>query len=961
MTIAVAKKTSLKFLICSSLLLVHLFAVANLLAATAVRHEEPAKPSRIIVADDASYAPFAFLDADGKPAGITIDIWKLWSSKTGIPVEFQLTQWNEALDAVLTGKADAIGGLFKTEERQQKFDFTHSFFTISTSVFFHQQIHGIRGIEDLHGFPIGVVGGDSAEELIRQYHPKTLLMPYPGMEDLIKAAVSGEVKVFVADSEVARFYLAKHDQQGIIRESTQPVAANALHAAVTKGNLATLAAIQDGFNRITAKEIEGILAFWTGRSLLQRIPWPQVWFSIGIVLAGVVLILCWNIQLRRTVRKILQDAEHRNQQLRESEERFSKAFASSPAPMVISDIQSGRFIDVNDQWLRMLEYSREETIGRTSYEQGIWEDPQTRTSLGKKIRECGSFRDEPVRFVTKSGAIRDTLWSAETINLSGQPAMLSLIFDYTERKKIEDALRESESYNKVIFHDSHVPLAVIDPATSRFIDGNQATLRLYGLAHRDELQGKHPADLSVPVQYDGRPSAQAAAERIRQALQQGSVFFEWHHQRPNGDVWDGEVQLMTFCHGGRQLIQLSLQDITRRKQAEREQEKLHQQLMQSQKMESVGRLAGGVAHDFNNMLSVILGHTEMALIATSPDHPILDHLKNIQEAAQRSADLTRQLLAFARKQTVAPRVLDVNTTVAGMLNMLERLIGEDIALQWQPCTDPVPIRMDPSQIDQVLVNLCVNSRDAIAGTGTITIATASATLDQAFCAAHPGASPGEFITLTVHDNGSGMSPETLAHLFEPFFTTKEVGIGTGLGLATVYGIVKQNNGFIAVDSTPGRGTTFQIYFPRIGDAIENVQEHLLPASAALGRETILLVEDGAMMLDITSAMLTQLGYTVLAANSPGEAHQLASDNAGDIHLLITDVIMPTMNGRELATSLQRLYPGIKCLFMSGYTADVIAHHGVLEEGVHFLAKPFTINDLATKVREALATALSPDH
>jgi two-component system, cell cycle sensor histidine kinase and response regulator CckA len=413
------------------------------------------------------------------------------------------------------------------------------------------------------------------------------------------------------------------------------------------------------------------------------------------------------------------------------------------------------------------------------------------------------------------------------------------------------------------------------------------------------------------------------------------------------------VQLITFSHGDRQLLQLSLQDITRRKQAEREKEKLHQQLMQSQKMESVGRLAGGVAHDFNNMLSVILGHTELALERTSADHPLYDRLKNIQEAAQRSADLTRQLLAFARKQTVVPRVLDINATVAGLLNMLERLIGENIVLLWQPGADISSIRVDPSQIDQLLVNLCVNARDAIEDNGTITIATAAVTLDKVYCAEHPGAVPGEYVALTVSDNGSGMSPETLSHLFEPFFTTKEVGKGTGLGLATVYGIVKQNDGFIAVDSKPERGTTFQIFFPRLDDATESAEENQQPTTATLGHETILLVEDGDMMLDITSTMLTILGYTVLPANSPAEAHKLAGEHAGKIQLLITDVIMPTMNGRELASSLQGLYPGLKCLFMSGYTANVIAHHGVLDKGVHFLAKPFTMKDLATKVRETL--------
>jgi two-component system, cell cycle sensor histidine kinase and response regulator CckA len=641
--------------------------------------------------------------------------------------------------------------------------------------------------------------------------------------------------------------------------------------------------------------------------------------------------------------------------LRESEQRFSKAFSLSPAPMVISDILTGRFIDVNEQWLRMLEHTREETIGRTSYEQGIWDDPTTRTRLGKRLKEEGSFQDEPIRFITKSGAVRDALWSAETVNLGGSEVMLSLIYDFTERKKAEDALRESESYNKMLFHDAHIPLAVLDPQSHRFIDANQAALRIYGFPEEGQLLGKQPEDISAPLQYDGRPSEVAAAEKFHQAFEQGSVIFEWRHQRPNGSFWDAEVHLVSFTHRSRQLMQLSLQDITGRKQAESEREKMQHQLLQSQKMESIGRLAGGVAHDFNNMLSVILGHVELALKPMKPTHPLFPRLQNIRKAAERSSALTGQLLAFARKQTVTPKVLDLNATVAGMLNMLRRLIGENIDLVWMPGSDPGAIKIDPSQLDQILMNLCVNARDAIGDTGTITIETDTTTLDEASCAAYPGAIPGEYARLTVSDNGCGMVSETLSHLFEPFFTTKKMGQGTGLGLATIYGIVRQNNGFINVYSEPNRGSTFRIYLPRRTPIPEQKSKATAANPAARGIETILLVEDEPMILDITTTMLELQGYTILAAATPSEALRLAREQAGAIHLLMTDVVMPEMNGRDLAEKLLALYPDLKLLFMSGYTANVIAHHGVLDEGVHFIQKPFSLKDLAAKVRETLNT------
>ncbi len=390
-----------------------------------------------------------------------------------------------------------------------------------------------------------------------------------------------------------------------------------------------------------------------------------------------------------------------------------------------------------------------------------------------------------------------------------------------------------------------------------------------------------------------------------------------------------------------------------RKQAEEERVKLQQQLTQAQKMESVGRLAGGVAHDFNNMLGVILGHAEMASLQVDPALPIYSDLQEIRKAADRSANLTRQLLAFARKQTIIPKVLDLNETVAGMLKMLQRLIGEDIHLNWQPDMNLWPIKVDPSQIDQILANLCVNARDAITDIGVITIETGNRVLDEEFCENHAGYIPGEYVLLIFSDNGCGMGKETLDKLFEPFFTTKGQGKGTGLGLATVYGIVTQNNGFINVYSEPGQGTTFSIYMPRYEGKSEQLRMVGTTEVSRDHHETILLVEDEPAILIMTKKLLEKLGFKVLSASTPGEAFKVAADYTGTLHLLITDVIMPDMTGRELARSIQSLYPSIKCLFMSGYTADVIAHHGVLEEGVHFIPKPFSRDELINKVHEVL--------
>lgn len=398
-----------------------------------------------------------------------------------------------------------------------------------------------------------------------------------------------------------------------------------------------------------------------------------------------------------------------------------------------------------------------------------------------------------------------------------------------------------------------------------------------------------------------------------------------------------------------------IQDITERKQTQDELKKLESQFIQAQKMESVGRLAGGVAHDYNNISGIIIGYAELVMGSLDPQDRLYAHLEEILTAAHRAADITRQLLAFARKQTVAPIVIDVNKTVEGMLKILKRLIGENIELAWLPGEGTWPVKIDPTQVDQILANLCVNAKDAISDIGKVTIETRNIVLDEDYCADHVGFVPGAFAQLAISDDGEGMTPETLEKVFEPFFTTKGVGQGTGLGLATVYGIVKQNNGFINVYSEPRKGTTIKIYLPRQGGQAEKIDNEK-SAQLPLGHgETILLVEDDASILKLGRMMLDSLGYTVLQAGTVEEALEAAKVRADEIRLLITDVIMPEMNGRELATTLQgTTCPGLRTLFMSGYTANVIAHHGVLEENIGFISKPFSKRDLATAVHAILS-------
>jgi PAS domain S-box-containing protein len=516
---------------------------------------------------------------------------------------------------------------------------------------------------------------------------------------------------------------------------------------------------------------------------------------------------------------------------------------------------------------------------------------------------------------------------------------LEIASDITDRKKMEEALQESELDLKRAQAMVRIGCWRFD-LNSGMVMASEEAYRIYGLNPSGSLSIKEVQEAPLPEYRADLDSS------LEQLIQDGKPYdIEFRICRAL-DKEIRNIHSVAEYDAEKNIVVGTIHDITERV-------KLESQLRQSHKMESVGRLAGGVAHDFNNMLSVILGHAELALENTHPDDIRHTHLSQILQAAQRSTDITRQLLAFARKQTISPEILDFNEAVAGLLNMLRRLIGEDIDLSWQSASGIWPVRMDPAQIDQILANLCVNARDSIKGVGKITIETGTMSFDEDYCDDHPGFLQGDYVLLAVSDNGCGMDKETLDKLFEPFFTTKDMGKGTGLGLSMVYGIVKQNNGFINVYSESGKGTAFRIYLPRHRGMISDIPPEKVRHIPKAQGETVLIVEDESAILELGLAMLEKLGYKVLTAGTPGEAMELAGAHPQTVDLLITDVVMPQMNGRDLAGRIAAHFPLIKILFMSGYTANVIAHHGVLDEGVNFLQKPFSVHELAVKIRQAL--------
>ncbi len=622
------------------------------------------------------------------------------------------------------------------------------------------------------------------------------------------------------------------------------------------------------------------------------------------------------------------------QALRESEEKFALSFAASPDAVNINRLEDGMYVDINAGFTELSGFTREDVQGKTTIELNLWHDLKDRETLVTALRATGHCDNLEAIFRRKDGSLGIGLLSARLIYLGQVPHILSITRDITPQKQAAADLERlrvaiEQAGEVVVITDIKGNIQYANPAFER--TSGYSLAEVYQRSTRILKSGQHDEAYYHNL-WTTIASGQTWSGRMINRKKDGSLFTEEATISPVFDE-DGIVNYVAIKR-----------DITA-------QLKLEAQYLHAQKMESVGRLTGGVAHDFNNMLAVIIGFTELAMVKSTAEDRIYADLERILEAAHRSADIVQQLLAFARKQAIMPKVIDLNRLVDGMLKFLRRLIGEDTELRWVP-DDALPnVRMDPVQVDQILANLCINARDAIGESGIIELATGRVVLDDAFCYNHPDAEPGEYVTLMVRDNGCGMEEEVIEKIFEPFFTTKGL-LGTGLGLATVYGIVSQNRGVITVTSTPGQGTTFSLYLPVYTAPTTEAGADPVDLPGPGREETILLVEDDAGVLDLGRTMLETLGYRVLTAASPSQALELVGQ-AKSIDLLLTDVVMPEMNGAQLAQQLRELRPELRVLYMSGYTADIIAHHGVLHQDIHFLQKPFDLQAISIKVHEAL--------
>ncbi len=1001
-------------------------------ACTAVNVEH--RPKRIVVVDDVAYPPFAFLDSMGRAKGITIDLWQAWSRKTGIDVDIRLVPWQTALEMVKDGRADAVGGIFRTKEREPYYEFTRPLFDIPVAVFFNSKVLSIESIKDLSGFSVGVVKGDSSEDLLRRENPSVHLVTYPGADTLVDAALSGRINVFVADAPTALFYLSRSPTGSVFRRAVEDVEVHAQSVAVRKGNTALLQTIRNGFDQIPPETIDSILDRWTGRMTPSVMPWREIGMLALLATVVLLVVFLWNLMLHRQVIRATRELSERNVELEQSREAIIRAergyrltLASIGDAVVATDGQtritvfnpaaeqlagwafhdvSGRPLqdvlqmypalpavldspvqsdgdtvvvsrngelryvsmkatpvfdeenrrlgmvlilrDVTDQRQATEALSRSESLGRALFDQafsmlaildttgrivsvnktfqnmathamsdlqgvsfaeapwwsdsheaqGVMRNALTVVMNGRSYRRTVTMKDshgenraidlsvspltdqhgtimhiiaearditdvrkaeealrqevlfiehllrsmpgifalvdgelrlvrwnrqlevatglsgdelgrtplssiyhgesdqeiaadvadmlsdnqEPVRtwehrIVHTSGKAVPYLFTSMRVETGAGPMLMVFGIDLTERLEMETALRLSEERFRSLA--SMAAEAIMVHVDGVITECNQALANLLRVPSAEELLGRSMLDI-VKVTPE-------SLRQIEQHVRTGSTeIYQIEIIRDDGSLTPVEVHGVNVNYRGRAVRVAYLRDVTELRRAEAERMRLEHQLAESQKMESIGRLAGGVAHDYNNMLSVIIGYTEMIMRRVGEESSVHRELQKVLQAATRSADLTRKLLAFARRQAVSPRLLDLNDTIDGMLDMLRPLIGEHLRLVWRPGANLWPVWFDPSQVDQVLANLCVNARDAMQAGGTITIETSNVTIDQAYAASMPGARAGDYVVLAVSDTGCGMDAETQRQIFEPFFTTKPLGEGTGLGLSTVY-------------------------------------------------------------------------------------------------------------------------------------------------------------------------------
>jgi two-component system cell cycle sensor histidine kinase/response regulator CckA len=891
-------------------------------------------------APDPLFPPFEFLDSSRVARGITPDLLAIMGKKLG--VEFRTVAyptWSDVLDAVKRGEVDLLGTLTRTPEREGFLLFSRSYLSVPYVLFVRQEGDDPESIDDMVSRRLGVVKNYGINTWLSAEHPNIRPVAVEDTATGLTMVATGQLDAMLETLPVGA-QIVREKSLTNIRIVPRHIYTLPQHFGVRRSEPLLLSIVQKGMDSLTETERSEVFVRWTGQDFSRPSPaiTPFLRNTLFFLVAAAVFSLAWIATLRRSVRRATRS-------LRESEERYRELFENANDIIYTHDL-AGNFTSINKAAQQATGYTLDEALKTNIFSVLAPESVDVvRQMMSRRGTEGGQTQYE-LEIVRKDGRRVPLEVSTRIIFRGGKPVgVQGIARNITERKRGEETLRESEERFRVLSEQSPLGMALIDHQ-GRYGYVNPAFVAIFGYTLEE-----------VPTGADWFRAAFPDPDVRREAIR------KWKEDRARSGV--GEARPRTFdvtCKDGARKsilfrsVSLSrgrqfviYEDVTRQRE-------LQAQLQQAMKMEAVGRLAGGIAHDFNNLLTVIIGNVSLALVKLAPSDPAGGLLAEVSKAAERAALLTQQLLAFSRKQIIEPKVLNLNDLIADLNAMLVRLIREDIKIEILPGKDLGAVKIDPGQFQQVLINLVVNARDAMPGGGKIIIETANRELDDDYCYMHPYVEPGRFVMVAVSDTGHGMGEEVTAHIFEPFFTTKPKGKGTGLGLATTHGVVKQSGGSIEVYSEVGIGTTFKIYLPRVEEKVSKPARDDQPRELLGGTETVLLVEDEEIVRDLCVRILCDSGYRVFQAGNGDEAIALATGFEERIDLLLTDVVMPGMSGPELATQLVLHHPETKVLFTSGYTENAITRHGALKEGVNFINKPYTPSSLAKKVREVLDNA-----
>jgi len=904
----------------------------------------------ITVVSDDNYPPFIFRDAKGHLQGILVDEWRLWEEKTGIKVDLQGMDWDKALKTIAEGRADVIDTIFFTEERAKTLAFSAPYASIDVPIFFHNSISGIKGVESLHGFTIGVKAGDACIDFFKKHGIKTL-REYPSYESIVRDAFKQKVKVFCIDAPPGYYYLYKMNVQEQYQQ-TAPLYTGQFHRAVRKERMDLLKIVEDGFAKISSQEHEGIEKEWRGSKILLRPYMTHILYLFGgLAILGAMLLL-WNYILRRKVAQKTVQLQEAIDSLEKSEDKYRRLFENANEAIFV--IQDGKLIFFNPMTRMISGYSTEELKAKPFVEFIHPDDRDVvfgnylRRIKGEDIPDRYSFR-----MITKDSNIRWVEVNIVIISWTGNSASLVFMTDVTDRKQAEEALRESEREVKALFKSMINAFVLFESVfdddgnfvSYRFVYINDAYERITGVTN-DEVRGK--------TVHEVWPDTEASWIKAYGDVAMTGVpnNFDMYHG-PTGKLYHCNVYRPgntknRFC--------VVFEDITERKQAEEEKRGLEDRLRRAEKMEALGQLAGGVAHDLNNVLGVLTGYSELLLAEIPEGQRSRGYVEKILKSTEKGAAIVQDLLTLARRGVTASEVIDLNDVVSGFVKtpVFENIkdYHPQVTFRIECDNNLLNIKGSPVHLEKALMNLVSNAAESIDGPGEVTIRTGNRHLDKPI-RGYDEIKEGDYVILTVSDTGMGIPAESREKIFEPFYTKKTMGrSGTGLGLSIVWGTVKDHNGHIDVHTEVGEGTVFTLYFPATREELTTPQQKV-PIDRYMGKgESVLVVDDIAEQREVASALLKKLGYKVHAVSSGEEAVKYLKENKADI-LLLDMIMTPGMDGLDTYRSLLKLHPKQKAIIVSGFSETYrVEAARTLGVGT-YVKKPYVLETLGMAIRNEL--------